>query len=235
MQTEREHEAKNPGPEGSESDSTPLRRLIVETTNVTSANSNRKTIFGRKAHLQLIQETCLTKAQRIAMQKEARLISKQFEGGPTDPEQAKAAAGVGIVSVEGISVYPIAKPIKDYLDAAATGRCAIYCMDVSGVTMAIAVIYGWTGAKKGSPEAARTDDLLTIIQMQFEAMEPGPKLIAGDLNGTPEAFQTINAITKARMDGHRDGEQHMRWKARTTYLPGKRWSPRKQDRPFLRQ
>ena len=50
-------------------------------------------------------------------------------------------------------------------------------------------------SKKGSPEAARTDDILTIAQVQFEALPPGPKLIAGDLNGNPEALNTITTLT----------------------------------------
>ena len=29
------------------------------------------------------------------------------------------------------------------------------CLDMGGVTLVIAVVYGWTGANKGSPEAAR--------------------------------------------------------------------------------
>ena len=49
---------------------------------------------------------------------------------------------------------------------------------------------------KGSPQAARTDDILTIFQMQFEKMDPGPKLIAADLNGPTDAFPTINAMIK---------------------------------------
>lgn len=49
--------------------------------------------------------------------------------------------------------------------------------------------------KKGSPEVERADDLLTIIHMQFDSLPQGPKLIAGDLNGPPEAFQTIVTLT----------------------------------------
>ena len=75
---------------------------------------------------------------------EARSIGKAFQGGPTDPEQGKAAAGVGFLSLEGLNLYPVAKPIKDYCDAEATGRCKIVCFDMAGVTCVIAVIYGWT-------------------------------------------------------------------------------------------
>ena len=48
------------------------------------------------------------------------------------------------------------------------------------------IVYGWTGAKKGSKDAARTDDLVAILQAQFDTMEAGPKLIMGDLNGSLE-------------------------------------------------
>ena len=76
--------------------------------------------------------------------------------------------------MEGITVYPIPNPIKDYHDAVATGRCATYRMDMGGVTLISAVGYGWAGAKKGSPEAARIADILTIVQVHFKAVPPGP-------------------------------------------------------------
>ena len=174
MKKEREHEAGNPGPEGDEEDVPTVDKLIVESSNDTLANSNRSTFLKRLAHIQLTQETCLTKAQRLSLQKEAKAIGKQFEGGPIDPEQAKAAAGVGVMCVGGLNMYPIANPIKDYPDAFATGRCAIYCTDLYGVTLVCEIIYGWTGGIKGSPEAGRTDDIIGIIQMQFDQMDPGP-------------------------------------------------------------
>ena len=58
------------------------------------------------------------------------------------------------------------------------------------------IIYGWTGAKKGSKGAARTDDILATMQTQFDAMEPGPKLIMSDLNGSLEAFPTPMAFLR---------------------------------------
>ena len=51
-------------------------------------------------------------------------------------------------------------------------------------------------SKNGSNLAARTADLLAFIEVQFEAMEPGPKLIMGDLNGSLEAFPTAMALIK---------------------------------------
>ena len=47
------------------------------------------------------------------------------------------------------------------------------------------------GGKKGSLAAARTDDLLTIVQTELAALPEGPKLIAVDLNGSTDAFDTI--------------------------------------------
>ena len=52
--------------------------------------------------------------------------------------------------------------------------------------------------KKGNNLAARIGDILAILEVQFEAMEPGPKLIMGDLNGSLEAFPTAMALIKER-------------------------------------
>ena len=73
-------------------------RIIFETSNVTLLNSNRDTALRRKAHFQGIQEACLTPAQMKGMQSDAKAKGKSYIGGPTDPEQGKAAAaaaGVG--------------------------------------------------------------------------------------------------------------------------------------------
>ena len=48
---------------------------------------------------------------------------------------------------------------------------------------------------KASPYAARIDDVLTIIQMQFESLPPGPKFLAGDFHERPEVFATIITLT----------------------------------------
>ena len=115
-------------------------------------------------------------------------------GGPTDPELGKAAAGVGTISPKGINFYPLTNPTKDYLDAEASGRCMILCADLGGCTLTCANLYGWTGGTVGSKEAARTDDLITIVRMQFSKMPAGPKIICGDLNGSREAFPTIGEM-----------------------------------------
>ena len=82
------------------------------------------------------------------------------------------------------------------MDAEKGGRCKIVCFDAGGSTVACGIVYGWTGANKGSNEAARTDDLITIIHAQLDAMEPGPKLIMGDLNGSLENSPTALALIK---------------------------------------
>ena len=65
---------------------------------------------------------------------------------------------------------------------------------MAGCTLTIAVIYGWTGGGKGTPEAARTDDLIAIVRMQLQQLDEGPKLIAADLNGATEAFPSLQAM-----------------------------------------
>ena len=98
-----------------------------------------------------------------------------MEGGPLEPETGKQSAGVGIVALEGLAPYPVTNPTQDYHDAVASGRCAIYNIDCQGATLTIAVIYGWAGAKVGSINASRTDDLLAICLAQPNAMPDAPQ------------------------------------------------------------
>ena len=75
-------------------------RIVMETSNATSLNTNRETALARKAHFQAIQEACLNEAQVAAMKTAASLGGKTYIGGPTDPEQGKAVAGVGLSSTK---------------------------------------------------------------------------------------------------------------------------------------
>ena len=107
----------------------------------------------------------MSPGQSRTIKREANAHGERFDGGPLDPEQGKAAAGVGIMSVDGLKLNPITKAINGYQYAYATGRCAMYEVDLKGTKLAIAVIYGWTGGRTRSAEAARTDDILTSVQM----------------------------------------------------------------------
>lgn len=169
-------------------------KLIMETCNATYLNSNRPTALARKAHFQAVQEACLTDAQMAGMCSDAATSGKAYIGGPTDPEQGKAAAGVGALFLKDLAVYPIPKATDDYRDVEKSGRCKIVCFDAGGCTIVCAIVYGWTGASKGCKLAARTDDILAIIQVQFEALDPGPKIIMGDFNGSLDAFPTACAL-----------------------------------------
>ena len=106
------------------------------------------------------------------MKNEAKAKGKNYIGGPTDPEQGKVAAGVGALSLQGLSVYEVQNPTEDYRDAVKSGRCIMVCFDAGGTTIICAIIYGWIGAKKGNDLVARTDDILAIVEVQFEAMAP---------------------------------------------------------------
>ena len=99
------------------------------------------------------------------MQIEAKARGKSYIGGPTDPEQGKAAAGVGALSLQGLNVYEVQNPTEDYRDAVKSGRCIMVCFDAGGTAIVCAIVYGWAGAKKGNDLAARTDDILAIIEV----------------------------------------------------------------------
>ena len=47
------------------------------------------------------------------------------------------------------------------------------------------------GRKKGNDAAARTDELISILRSELQAMEPGPKMIMGDVNASTEDLPTI--------------------------------------------
>lgn len=167
---------------------------MMETSNATSLNSNRETALARKTHFQAIQEACLNEAQVAAMRAAASLRGKTYIAGPTAPKQGKVAAGVWALFHKDIAAFEIPDPIDDYKDAANNGRCKILCFDAGGITVACGIIYGWAGARKGSGDAARTDDLIAIVQAQFDTMDPGHKLIMGNLNGNLDFFPTAMAL-----------------------------------------
>ena len=141
-----------------------------------------------------IQEACLTQSSDTENENDAHAKGKSYIGGPTDPEQGKAAAGVGALFLKGLAAYEVINPTEDYRDAERSGRCKTVCFDSGGVTITCAIVYDWTGAKKGNALAARTDDILAIIELHFEAMDPVPKLVMGDLNSSLEAFPTAMSL-----------------------------------------
>ena len=143
-----------------------------------------------------MQETCVSEKQQLAFEREAAAYGKKAICSPLDPEHIKASAGVAALAVKGIEMYPATKVTDDYRDALATGRCNIFCFDIGGQTLVCANIYGWTGGSKGSKEAERTDDIISIVRMQFRQMPPGPKLICGDLNACTEALPTLKWMLK---------------------------------------
>ena len=124
--------------------------IDFETINTTSARTNQKTLLEREAHITAMQQDALTPAQIKMLQIAAAKDGKRFEGGPLGPEHGRTSAGEGILSLEGLTLYPIPKPSDNYHDADATGRRSIYCMDLGSTTLVIAVLYGWTGGEKDS-------------------------------------------------------------------------------------
>ena len=71
---------------------------------------------------------------------------------PIDPEHARPSGGVGILARAPLQTIPIKARTKAYLDAYATGRLAVYQVDMQPTAMLCAIIYGWTGALGGNRE-----------------------------------------------------------------------------------
>ncbi len=73
------------------------------------------------------------------------------------------------------------------------GRVGLYVFEViPGVHLMTYVVYGWTNAEANDEAAARTDDLLTLIVQDLQLQEVGPKLIAGDFDGTLQSLVNFN-------------------------------------------
>ena len=114
-----------------------------------------------------------------------------------DPEHGKASAGVGLICSDELKLYPIPKPTDAYLDVVETGQCMSLNFDLEKDTLPIAILYGWTGGTKGTIAADRTNDLLDTVLKQMSLLPEGPKLIAGDCNGTQDSIQHMHdMITK---------------------------------------
>ena len=112
--------------------------IIIESINASSATVNRQALLESDAHIQFVQETCLTTSLQTAFDKEAKEFHKRVMGSPLDPEHSKATAGVDVVAAKGFTFYQIPNPTEDYKDAEKTGRCNIFCVDIAGQTLACA-------------------------------------------------------------------------------------------------
>ena len=60
--------------------------IEIESANVSSAHEHKLAILESDAHLQFLQETCLTKTLQAAFDKEAKVAGKKAIGSPLDPE-----------------------------------------------------------------------------------------------------------------------------------------------------
>ncbi len=109
-------------------------------------------------------------------------------------EHAKATADGAAPAVTVLALNPLFGPSEAYKHAEATGRCKLVCFDKGGGTLACATIDGRRGGGNGSREAVRTDDIITIVHVQFGKMAPGPKLICGDLNAMRDALPTLQQM-----------------------------------------
>ena len=85
-------------------------KVNLELINVSSIATNGRAVWERPAHVQIILETLVPPEAAGTYQWQAKQYNKVLEMGPLDPEANKAAAGVGIVAVEGLRPYKLPNP-----------------------------------------------------------------------------------------------------------------------------
>ena len=151
------------------------QEIIIEVINASSATVNRLALLESDAHVQFVQETCLTKGLQATFDKEAKEYHKKAIGSPLDPEHSKATAGVAVIAVEGLNFYQLPNPTDDYKDAEKLGRCKIYCVDIAGQTLACANIYGWSGGIKGLQRGGANGRHPGYSQDAVQKAPPGTK------------------------------------------------------------
>ncbi len=189
MQEEREGEASNPGPDPWSCSI--VGQLILEAINITALSTKQQQLHERMAHVTCFEEHgAVGKAATAAIQA-ARERGWIMELGVVDPEFGRNTGGVGIQTRLPLRPLPHKACTAAFTDAMATGRVNIYDLDVDGVVLTIAIIYGWTGAVKGNVACDRTEDLITVVRMEFAEQLVGPKMIAGDVNGDGEIFESL--------------------------------------------
>ena len=87
--------------------------IVIESINASSATVNKLALLESDAHIQFVQETCLTRCLQTAFDKEAKDYHKKALGSPLDPEHSKATAGVAVVAAEGFNFYEVPNPTED--------------------------------------------------------------------------------------------------------------------------
>ena len=161
-----------PGPRWHAKDGSGL--FIVESTNVTAVSTSASLIAARGSHLQFMQEHSVPKHGLQAWVRAFAACSFVFDGGPLDPELARAG-GVAVLAASPHTVVPYQPVGKEYVKAYDMGRLAAHWCEVGAETVLCWNMYGWTGAGKAgtdteqSGEAAqRTDDMCQIMKDETE-------------------------------------------------------------------
>ena len=215
LREEREHEAGNPGPVGSEGDDQEAAKaqaategdkwdygaddqIIFESANITSAASNGQQAVARKAKILAVQEHSVDGKDAADFKQLAKGEGWDTTLGPVDPEFGRKAAGVGFCTQKGMMQLPIKPMTDDYDDAVRTGRLLIQQWELEECTLQIGNGYGWTGGVKGSKAADRTNDLFVIAVNELDLQEPGPKMLVGDFNGELEDLPIIQHLLKEK-------------------------------------
>ena len=98
------------------------QEIIIESINASSATANRLALLESDAHIQFVQETCLTRSLQTAFDKEAKDYNKKALGSPLDPEHSKATAGVAVVAATGFTFYEVPNPTEDLIKMWKNGK-----------------------------------------------------------------------------------------------------------------
>ena len=81
IKEEREEEAKNPGPDQDDWDT-----IFIETSNITSGNTNKEIAFAREGAIQFLQEVGMNEGQRADM----AIKAKEAKGNSLEDRRTRS-------------------------------------------------------------------------------------------------------------------------------------------------
>lgn len=168
-------------------------KLYIDFINCTSVNQNLQALLDRQSDAVCMAEVSVHSRSipaKIREIRETKVWEDLVMTGP-DPECERVTAGVGAMAKRGTKLVPAKLNTQEAAQADATGRLHIIEIHKNRAQVLVAIAYGWTGGNDDAEAAARTDDLIAAINVEFSTQLQGPKIILGDLNADTARLPTL--------------------------------------------
>ena len=153
--------------------------------NVTNLWSNFDTLAALDCDVYAIQEVSIPAAQHGQAKGRAARLGFSLELTDTDPEQAQAHAGVGVMVRRPGVLRQLRVNTPEGRDAQAAGRLIRAAVQpAGGIPLILLSLYGWAGADHDNDCVERTDALVSAARLEVAIANDTPTFVVGDLNAS---------------------------------------------------